>query len=234
MNCPGFLIEYNNKKVLLDCGSGITRLLNFPEDLKNLSVIVTHYHKDHFGDLGALQYASYAYHNLGLLDEKLKIYLPKNDVLFNKVSITSNNESFAKYYDIYDSYSIHIDDLSITFEDNNSHTIESYMVKLQNKDFKIIYTSDIGTTNFCKLINFCKNADLIICESSLLKIHNSNSKTHMTAYDAGILANKSNAQKLLLTHFWSEEDKELYLKEAKQCFDNVEIANEVKKIILWK
>ena len=34
MNCPGFLLEYNNEKVLLDCGNGITRLLNFPNDLK--------------------------------------------------------------------------------------------------------------------------------------------------------------------------------------------------------
>ena len=25
MNCPGFLVEYNNKKILLDCGNGITR-----------------------------------------------------------------------------------------------------------------------------------------------------------------------------------------------------------------
>ena len=34
MNCPGFLVEYNGKKLLLDCGNGITRLLNFPDDLR--------------------------------------------------------------------------------------------------------------------------------------------------------------------------------------------------------
>lgn len=231
-NCPGFLVEYNNKKVLLDCGNGITRLLNFPEDLKDLSVIITHYHKEHFGDLGAIQYASYVYHNLGLIDNKIKIYLPKNDIAFNKVSITSNKESFADYYDIGNSSSFFIEDLNITLENNNSHTIESYMVKLQNKDFKIIYTSDIGTTNLSKLIDFCKNADLIICESSFLTKHNTNSKTHMTAYDASMLASKSNAKKLLLTHFWPEEDKRLYLEEAKQNFKNVEVAKEGKKLIL--
>ena len=31
-NCPGFLVQYNNNNILLDCGSGITRLLNFPQD----------------------------------------------------------------------------------------------------------------------------------------------------------------------------------------------------------
>lgn len=64
------LIEYNNKKILLDCGNGITRLLNFPKDLKDLNVIIIHYHKDYIGDLGALQYASYVNHKLGLLDKK--------------------------------------------------------------------------------------------------------------------------------------------------------------------
>lgn len=232
MNCPGFLVEYNNKKILLDCGNGITRILNFPEDLKDLSVIITHYHKDHFGDIGALQYTSYVYHNLGLLDKKIKIYLPKNDIGFNRASIISNNESYSDYYDINDSYSFSIDDLNVTFENNNSHTIESYMVKLQSKDFKIVYTSDIGITNLSKLVDFCKDSDLIICESSFLQKHNANSKNHVTAYEAGILASKSNAKKLLLTHFWPEEDKKLYLEEAKQNFENVEVAEESKKLIL--
>lgn len=234
MNCPGFLIEYNNKKVLLDCGNGGTRLLNFPEDLKDLNIIITHYHKDHFGDLGALQYASYVYHNLGLIDYKIKIYLPKNDFAFNKASITSNRESYSEYFEIDNNYTFFIDDLKITFFDNKSHTVESYMIKLQNEDLKIIYTSDIGPTNFDNLIDFCRDANLIICESSFLRKHKANSQTHMTAYEASILASKSNAQKLLLTHFWPEEDKRLYLEEAKQNFQNVEVAKEGKKLILEK
>lgn len=234
MNCPGFLIEYNNKNILIDCGNGITRLLNLPTKLDNLNIIITHYHNDHFGDIGILQYASFIYHNLGLLNKKIQIYLPKNDFNSNKASIISNNESYAEYHDIVNHYTFSINDLNITFENNNSHTIESYMVKLQNKDFKIIYTSDIGTTNSNELIDFCKNSDLIICESSLLKKYKINSKTHMTSFEAGIIANKSNTQKLLLTHFWPEEDKMLYLEEAKQNFKNVEVAIENKKLILKK
>ncbi len=232
MNCPGFLIEYKNEKILLDCGNGITRLLSFPNILQNLKVIITHYHKDHFGDIGAIQYASYVYHNLEILNNKIKIYLPKDDYAFNKQEITANKESYSEYFAIDNNYSFYINDLKVTFEDNNSHTIKSYMVKLQNKDFKIIYTSDIGTTNFEKLIEFCNNADLIICESSFLKKHHSKSKTHLTAYDASILAKKSNAKKLLLTHFWPEEDKNEYLEEAKENFKNVDIAIENKKLIL--
>lgn len=234
MNCPGFLIEYNDEKILLDCGNGITRLLNFPNDLKNLNVFITHYHKDHLGDIGAIQYASYVYHNLGLLNKKIKIFLPSNDFEFNKKAIVSNNESYSEYIDINDHCKFNIGDLTISFENNHSHTIESYMIKLQTNDFKIVYTSDVGTSDFNSLVEFCKDANLIICESSFLKKHNSLSKNHLTAYDAGILANRSGADKLLLTHFWPEEDKNLYLKEAKQNFQNTEVAEENKKIILGR
>ena len=138
----------------------------------------------------------------------------------------------AEYFNISNNFKITIDDLEITFYNNESHSIESYMVKIQNTNFKIIYTSDIGTTNFDELINFCKNSDLIICESSFLKKHNSNCKTHMTAYDAGVLAKKSNSKQLLLTHFWPEEDKKLYLEEAKPIFKNVVVAEEGKMLVL--
>lgn len=234
MNCPGLLINYHNKNILLDCGNGITRLLTFPNVLENLYVCITHYHKDHIGDIGNIQYSSYVYHNLGLLNEKIKIFLPQNDFRFNKKAIISNNESYANYIDIYDSMKYYIDDLEITFEDNKSHTIETYMIKLKNKNFSVVYTSDIGTTNFDQLIQFCQNTDLIICESSFLLKHKSSSKTHMTAYDASILAKKANAKKLLLTHFWPEEDKSLYLNEALQNFENTEVAEEGKKLILVK
>lgn len=167
-NCPDFFVEYKNEKILLDCENGITRALSFPRILENLNVMITHYHKDHFSDIGAIQYASYVYHNLELLNKKIKIYLPQKDFAFNKKTITANNESYAEYFDIIDDSHLSLSDLHITFQDNKSHAIEFYMIKLQNKDFKIIYTSDVGTTNFDQLIEFCQGADLIICESTFL------------------------------------------------------------------
>ena len=143
-----------------------------------------------------------------------------------------NNESYCNYIDIVDKYNFNIDDLKITFKDNKSHIIESFMVKLESDSKKIVYTSDVGITNFNKLIEFCKDSDLIICESSFLRKHNSNSTTHMTAYDAGILAKKAQTKKLLLTHFWPEEDRKLYVDEAKENFKNTESAREGKQLIL--
>ena len=232
MNCPGYLINYHDKNILLDCGNGITRLLKFPDILKNLTVIVTHFHKDHFGDLSALQYATKVYHRLGIIDEKMKVYLPKDDYKTFKQAIVSDCDSYADYIDIHNGDVITIDDLVITFNDNGSHSIPSYMVKLENQNNKMVYTSDIGTTNFDNLIEFCRDSNLLICESSFLLKHNSNSEVHMTAKKASLLARDANVDKLLLTHFWPEESKDLYLEEARENFLNTDVAVEGEKIVL--
>lgn len=234
MNCPGFLVEYQNYKILLDCGNGITRLLHFPEDLNNLHVFLSHFHDDHIGDIGSLQYASFCHHNIGTIDKKINIYLPDNDFRFHREAILANEESFADYHSITENQNYQIGDFVISFENNHSHTIESYMIKMQSRDFKLVYTSDVGTTNLNGIINFAKDSDLLICESSFLKTHNSNSKTHMTASRAGEIAALAHVKQLLLTHFWPEEEKTEYLKEAKGMFPNSEIAIEGKQLIFKK
>ena len=55
-NCPGFLVTTENNKILLDCGNGITRNLNFPEDLNNLTIIISHLHRDHYSDIFSIAF----------------------------------------------------------------------------------------------------------------------------------------------------------------------------------
>ena len=228
-NCPGFLVESGKQKVLLDCGNGITSLLNFPEDLKNLQVILTHLHKDHIGDIGCLQYASYTHHNLGELEERVKIYLPKKDFQFSKRNITEASESYTTYQDI-EEKTISVGDMEITFYDNHSHPIESYLVKIKTQEGQIVYTSDIGTTNLEGVIKFCEDSDLLICESSFLERHHSASKSHLTSLDAARIAKLSKSKRLVLTHFWPQEKKEEYVEEARRIFENTIAAEEGQKI----
>lgn len=227
MNCPCFLVEYNGTKILLDCGNGAIRHLNMPNDLKNLNVILSHFHKDHIGDIGSIQYASFCHHNLGQLDEKVKIFLPSEDFGDNRKSILENEESYCEYFDMVDT---RIGDFDVSFHDNKSHSINSYMTRLDNGEASIVYTSDIGMTNYDDLVSFCENADLLICESSFLRCHNSLCETHMRACDAGMLARDAQVGELLLTHFWPEEDKRLYLEEALEAFPNSHVAEELQKI----
>lgn len=230
-NCPGFLINNKGYNILLDCGSGITRYLNFPDDLRDLSVLISHLHKDHYGDLGALQYASHIYSRNKSISDQVDIYLPP-DFENARESIMSAKDAFCSYHLIDESLSYDIGGFEVTFYDNKSHSIPSYVIKLESDGIKVVYTSDVGNTHLEELIKFIYKADLLICESTLIKHHNLSINTHLHAYEAGLVAKEAQVSSLMLTHFWPEDNPNEYLEEAKGVFDRTSIAEEGKVLSL--
>lgn len=252
-NCPGFLIIEKDTKILLDCGNGITRQLNMEEDLENLIIIISHLHKDHYGDLLSLAYTSYVHHNLGLLNNKIKVYLPKpNYKLEEATYFTLSNEKVTRLleptindykfltnlgteqfleFETYDENSkIKLNDLELTFA-RNPHQVNTYSTKVTTNSNSIVYSSDTGYQGNI-LEEFAKNTDLLICESTYLKEHYRKSDNHLYAHEAGLIAEKAQPKKLLLTHFWPNIAKEKYLLEAREIFYSAEVAEEGKVLKL--
>ena len=216
-NCPGFLITDGKYKLMLDCGSGSHKLLNYPNDLENFHVIITHLHEDHYNDIGNLQYGSYCFHNQNRTQEPIQVSLPKTPEYKYK-KVISEKEAFAEYNIINEKDQIKFGNLNISFL-KTDHAVETYAIKVENTNKTIVYTSDTSFSGKDKLVQFAKGADLLICESSLLKEHGfPEINSHLTAYQAGIIAKESKVKGLMLTHFWFEEDLEKYVKEAKQVF----------------
>ncbi len=230
-NCIGYLIHNSDSKILLDCGSGIARLLKFPDDLENLTIIISHLHKDHYSDLSSIAYASFVYHNIGLLKNKVKVYIPDDRKLedYNYL-MNYGNENYMDFYVYSDNDIINIKDINISFF-KTTHQIKTYAINITKENYKISYSADTGYNE--KIIEFFKDSDLLICESSFLKYQKSGNN-HLSASEAGLLAKKSNVHKLILSHLWPEIDKIDYLKEAKEVFSNVDVAMENKVYILKK
>ena len=80
---------------------------------------------------------------------------------------------------------------------------------------------------------FCKNANLMICEATLMHEFKEMAKErdHLTSVQAGSLAKKAKVEKLVLTHFSQRysHDKEI-VKEAKTKFKNTVGAKDFLKI----
>jgi len=231
-NCPGILIEYQNNKILLDCGEGISRLLNFPDDLNNLIIILSHLHKDHYSGLSSLAYASYCYKKLGCLNKRIKVYIPQTKNLDFEYLINYGKENYLKFIPYNEKDSITQGNMKITFK-SNPHQLKTYSTKISTEIGTIVYSADTGYKNNC-LEEFAKNADLLICESTFLKNQCKKNDTHLYAYEAATIAKKANVKKLMLTHFWPEIDKLQYVKEAQEIFENTIAAEEDKKLILKK
>lgn len=230
-HCPGFLITDKENKILLDCGSGSHSLLSFPTDLQNLSVFISHLHRDHYNDIYNLQYASFVLHNQKRIERPIEIYLPSSPKPIYKDIIEENN-SFANYHTISQDSSYNIGNMSICFCPTD-HPVETYAMKITNKDKIIVYTSDTSFSAKDRLVKFAEEADLLICESSLLREHGfPEMNSHLTAYQAGIIAKEAKVKALMLTHFWPEEQIEKYVAEAKEIFPNTIAAIEDQTIDL--
>lgn len=98
---------------------------------------------------------------------------------------------------------------------------------------KIAYVVDsIPTKNSIKI---AKDVDILICDatydSSLQE--KADQHMHMTAKQAGLVANQANAKKLILTHFSARyKDTKILEEDAKDVFTDVEAAYDFMKIKL--
>lgn len=247
-NCPGFLVQSGDKKILLDCGSGVSRFLKFPEDLKNLIIIISHLHDDHYSALGSFANAALCYQRLGEFNEKINVYLPYGwkwcgsdfNVGVNNLLHLGNMDGVDYCEDGYLKYNpatksqyflpLEYENMKISFL-KNLHDILTFSVRIDAFGKSLVYTADTKYNE--KLIEFCKDVDLLISEATFLKGQNC-TPGHMYAWEAGMLARNANVKKLMLTHFWPEIDKQLYVEEAKEYFKNTVAAREGKKFVLRK
>lgn len=225
-NGPGFLIEDDVNKILLDCGSGITRCLTIPWHLENLHVFISHFHRDHYNEIYNIQYASYVYNKLGELVNPVDIHLPTISMARFE-DVISEEYAYANYHRIIDEYEgVQVGALKVTFC-LTGHTTESYAFKVSDGKQSIVYTSDISYSAKDIIVRFAKNADILICDSSLLESYGMPEiNPHLTAKQAATIAREANVNQLMLTHFWPSELFGRYIEEAKPIFDNVILANE--------
>lgn len=99
------------------------------------------------------------------------------------------------------------------------------------KGRKITYSGD--TTPCEEMIELAKDSTLLIHESTYIKEDSDKAEEnyHSTSSDAASIAKKSNSKKLVLTHISTRyQNTEQLLDEAREIFENVEIAKDLKTI----
>lgn len=229
MNCPGYMIYNDKNKILLDCGFGVSRLLKFPEVLCDLTIILSHCHKDHYADLFAIKYAALCYKNLGLLKSDINVYIPAvsedDECYLDYTLMKHENESYFQIHEYNEDSNLTIDDLEISFFETY-HTTKNYSVKITNNGKSLVYSGDMGYAKTDQYIEFLKNVTWFLCECTFLEHEGENNKYHMHTGEIVKLVNSSHVKHLILTHLWPEHDKNKYLAEVKKHFENTVVARE--------
>ncbi|GAE88014.1 MBL fold metallo-hydrolase [Acetivibrio straminisolvens] len=222
--CSGYLLTEGNIKILIDCGNGVlSNLQRFArvEDLD--AVILTHLHSDHMSDMMVLRYAIQIKKGRGADIKPLKVYAPSEPAEeYERLNIA----------DVYNLSPISEDtvlkfgNLEISFA-CMKHPVKCFGVSVYDGSKRFVFSGDTSWDQ--NIIEFSRGADFLMLDAGLLsKDKKSENVPHLTARECGIVAKEAGVSKLLLTHFWPEDDVSNHLAEAKENFENVEIAQLLK------
>lgn len=98
---------------------------------------------------------------------------------------------------------------------------------------KLAYIPDsVSNKNSLKI---AQDADILICDATYVSDlqEKADKHMHMTAKDAGLIANQSNVKKLIITHFSARyKDSHVLEEDARDVFNNVEAAYDFMKVKL--
>ncbi len=203
--CSGYLVVDGDRRIMLDFGSGVLPRLMAMMDPADLSaVVMSHWHFDHASDLLPLCY-----------------YLDVNRL---RLRLVSSDEP-QPLREMLLGRSFDLDNLSQTGEIEGlklsslrvKHPVPAYALKLTNETGKtLVYTGDaVGGDG---LVDFCRGADLLICDASFTKAHWHEGLPHFSAAQAGELAREANVKQLMLTHFQPGADVKTLVREAREAY----------------
>ncbi|OGO77670.1 MAG: hypothetical protein A2Y23_13880 [Clostridiales bacterium GWB2_37_7] len=223
--CSGFLLTFNRTRILIDCGSGVIGKLLQHIDIEELdAVILSHLHSDHASDILTLGYAVDIKIKKQHMKNPLKVYLPGEPTdEFERIKGKQNFEVIK----IDESLILEIKDLKITFK-GMSHGYQNFAICIVKGNKKFVYSGDTMPND--ALIDFAKDADLFLCEAGMLERDEKCMRAmHLTAKEAGEIAEKAGVKRLLLTHFLPDIKVEHYINEAASVYNGImEIAGESK------
>jgi ribonuclease BN (tRNA processing enzyme) len=204
-SCAGYFYETDGVRLLLDCGSGITRRLaelNYPWPAIT-HVALTHFHIDHHGDLPTLIFA-WKYGQLPARTAPLQIIGPAGTAaLIERLAAAYGDWVRNPGFPVEIREIGSGDTLELSTDVQLSalkvpHTEESVAYSIQRGGYRVVYTGDTGADD--ALAEWARGCDLLVCECSLPSAMAI--KEHLTPEQCAALAARAQPRKVVLTHFY--------------------------------
>ena len=223
--CSGYLLEHDGYRVVFDLGYGtLPRLLSIlgssvAEGLD--AVIVTHKHPDHMVDLHGLFRARWFGRREG---PALPLYAPSG-VLERLSGLEEDDASAVQRVfdwhplpaDAYDVGPFRLQSVGLP------HFVPNAGIRLSSPNLTVAYTGDTGPDP--SLAQLGRDADVYVVEATDRDQRAdtppgpAGQRMHMNGRDAGEAATASHARRLMLTHFWPDNDREKTRAAAAAVFD---------------
>jgi ribonuclease BN (tRNA processing enzyme) len=217
-NASGLILQTSQTTMAVDMGPGtIRRMVEAGVDTRAIDVILlTHFHADHVSDVAPFLFASnYAYgpartSSFQLVGPRgLEQFFSALVQAYGHWIIPSNNRLIIEELDADGDDQISIHDVVIRSAPA-LHTYPSLSYRVEHEGKSVTISGDTDASD--NLVRLAQDADVFICECSLpasLK-----APGHLTPAQAGAIAHKAHAKKLILTHFYPPCDEADVVQEA--------------------
>lgn len=196
------LITSNAEPILLECAS--TKLFSDRQLLTDLELIlISHLHHDHVAMLPHLALAKQVLREKGVNAKMPMICSPE------PISGIMNTMGLREGIHYYWVPEVPQDLCSVDIRVQDAqHSIPSRSFRFEYPEVTVVYTGDTGLDN--ALIDFCRNADIIICEASCDRSEQElcNKWGHMSPRSVARLIDAVTAKLIVLTHFVSIDGDE--------------------------
>jgi ribonuclease BN (tRNA processing enzyme) len=234
----GYLITHAGFSLLLDCGSGVfAKLRAYADPAAVDAVLLSHLHADHMLDLLPFSFALAS----GLIAEPARqpaLWAPPGA----RAAFAGYAEAVGMEDQINDGFSVHEYDSDRQLEIGPfavscravPHYIPSWGCDLRSADGRrLTFGGDCGPND--AIVELARDTDLLMLEATEGPGPHvgDGPRGHLTAGEAGELARRAGARRLLLTHYSDTWDAEQLRSAAERAFGGaVEMASERSRYVI--
>lgn len=202
--------------IVLDMGNGaLGALQRFVDPLRVDAVLISHLHADHCVDMTSY-YVLRKYHPSGT-QPKIPVWGPKGTAkrLANAYDLPRKpgmREEFS--FRVYKE-PVTVGPFTITPYEVD-HPVPAYGLRLTAFDKVVAYSGDTGPLPV--LDELAADADLFLCEASFRSCDDNPPSLHLTGAEAGEIATRAGAKRLIVTHVPPWHDAQEMLLEATKTY----------------
>lgn len=213
--CSGFLLEDGETRVWLDAGNGtFARLTEHLPCAEVDAIVVSHSHGDHTADLLPMMYALGFDTEVGGLPVHAPVDVPQ------RLGAGLGEGSMQVLSRVFDFRAIEepFEVGALRFEPFPTyHPVETYGFRVAAGGGTLVYTAD--TAYYAGLVESCSGADVLLSEATFVRGDEAPDGLHLWAEEAGMVAAKGGAGRLVLTHIWGTSDPRTAVEEASTVYE---------------
>jgi len=221
--CSSYLVEADGYRLLLDLGNGALGELQRHCGLYDLdAVVLSHLHSDHCIDMCAYFVARYYRHDGGRCPA-IPVYGPEGTEqrLVTAYDDVPSPEAMSEVFDFRtlgrpDSFELGPFTVRTA---EVAHPVQAYAVRIEHRESGrvLVYSGDTGPCG--ALETLAEGADLFLCEASFTRGKEQIPDLHLNGEQAGEIAQRTRAGRLVLTHVPPWTDPQVNLRDAKEVFE---------------